>query len=113
MLLREFVDNYYLHDSFFEKISYDEQRQSVELTINFAFWMQSDYKISDPETGIIKVIFNDVTEFVCSDDIDINAVSILKTDLYNNTVKFLIMNDITDNSLEMYITASSVNVIKT
>lgn len=110
MQLSEFVKNYYLHDSFFEKIKYDEKEHVVVMLINFAFWMQSDYQSDDPETGIIKVVFHEVTGFTCSSEIDINAVSILETYLNDDTINFLLMNDMTDDSLNIYITASYVEV---
>ncbi len=67
MTIEEFSKNYYLHDSDFENVTYDESSRELTLLINFAFWMQLDYKEGDPENGLLEVIFHDVSFYSCPD----------------------------------------------
>lgn len=51
MTLKEFAANYYLHDSFIESLTYDTANAILTLTINFAFWMQKDFREGEEEKG--------------------------------------------------------------
>ncbi len=106
----EFVANYIMHDSLIDSVVVQDDGTRVVLVIDFAFWMQEGYKESDPETGMIKVTFNDVSYYSIPDDADWNEISILETHLENGQVKFALMNDMTDDYLEIIIESSSVDV---
>ena len=64
MSLTEIDDEYYFHDSSLEAIRFDQKRNSLEIAIDFCFWMQPDFKEGMPETGMIQLIFNGVQEFI-------------------------------------------------
>lgn len=72
--------------------------------------MQNGYRESDPETGAIRVTFNDVSNYDVPEDADWNEISILETSLENGRIKFALMNDMTDDYLEIIIESSSVDV---
>lgn len=63
-----------------------------------------------PETGVIKVTFNDVSQYSIPQDVDWNEISILETKLENDCIKFLLMNDMTDESLEISIYSNNVAI---
>lgn len=106
----EFISNYILHDSLIDSVEVVDDN-TIVMSIDFAFWMQNDYDESMPETGVIKVTFNDVSQYSIPQDVDWNELSILEAKLENNSIKFLLMNDMTDESLEISIHSNSVAVI--
>ncbi len=106
----EFVANYIMHDSLIDSVDVQEDGTRVVIIIDFAFWMQNGYRESDPETGAIRVTFNDVSNYDVPEDADWNEISILETSLENGRIKFALMNDMTDDYLEIIIESSSVDV---
>ena len=110
MTSSEFVANYIMHDSLIDSVEVQEDGTRVVFIIDFAFWMQEGYKESDPETGSIKVTFNDVSYYDVPEDADWNEISILETRLENGRIIFALMNDMTDDYLEIIIESSSVDV---
>ena len=61
MTVREFEDNYYLHDSNIEKIFFDADKKILTLEIFFCFWMQEWYDKNEPSNGLIRVTFKNVS----------------------------------------------------
>ena len=106
----EFVANYIMHDSLIDSVDVQEGGTRVVLMIDFAFWMQNDYKELDPETGSIRVTFKDVSYYDLPEDADWNEISILETSLENGRIKFALMNDMTDEYLELIIETNAVDV---
>ena len=106
----EFVAHYIMHDSLIDSVEVKEDGTRIVLMIDFAFWMQNGYKESDPETGSIKVTFNDVSYYDVPDDADWNEISILETRLENGQIIFALMNDMTDDYLELVIESNNVGV---
>ena len=70
MKIQEFVSNYIMHDSLIESIEKESNNTTIIMVINFAFWMQKSYEENDPETGLLKVIFHNVSEFIVNDTIN-------------------------------------------
>ena len=104
MTIHDFLSTYYLHDSLIEKIIYENN--TVELTIDFCFWMQEGYREGDPETGIIHLRFPDVSNM--SGPIgDIDDYSILETDYHDGCFSLLLMDDFNDTCHELRIISSS------
>ena len=106
----EFVAHYIMHDSLIDSVDVQEKDMRIVLIIDFAFWMQEDYKDSDPETGLIKVTFNDVSSYDVPKDADWNEISILETSLDDGRIKFALMNDMTDDYLELIIESNNIDV---
>ena len=68
MTIREFAEQYYLHDSSIEKIEYARAAARLTLTISFCYWMQLWYVKGDqPEDGLIRVTFDGVSRFEYDD----------------------------------------------
>ena len=63
MNITQFLDQYELHDSLLEFVSYNAEKEELELKINFCYWMQSNYDNLSPETGLVLVKFYDVIEY--------------------------------------------------
>lgn len=108
MKLNDFVEKYIMHDSLFTSITQD--KNTVKMVIDFAYWMQPGFSEGSPETGPLKVEFSNVTRFVCPENIPLDQVSILKTSCKENTIQFSILNDITNEYFEIVIEAESVSV---
>ena len=106
----EFIAHYIMHDSLIDSVEVQDEGTRIVLMIDFAFWMQNGYKESDPETGSIKVTFNNVSFYDIPDDADWNEISILETRLENGQIKFALMNDMTDDYLELVIESNNVEV---
>lgn len=65
MSVKEFIDKYNLHDSFFKEVKYDQSTKTLSLLIDFSFWMQNDYVEGEPESGILRVTFRGVESYTC------------------------------------------------
>jgi hypothetical protein len=57
----EFFNNFYLHDSLMESISYEETK--LVFDINLCWWKQREYKPNDDEIKKIRLIFNKINDF--------------------------------------------------
>lgn len=108
MNLNDFVNNYILHDSLIDKIELLGDNTTIVLWLDFAFWMQKDYNETAPETGILKVTFSDVSSYLIPENVNWNEISILETTIENGNIKFLLINDMTDEPLEIIICAGNV-----
>ena len=112
MTAHEFVENYIMHDSLVDSVEVHDYGATIVLLLDFAFWMQPGYNETDPETGTLKIIFNNVSEFSISENVDWNTVSILDTADSEGMVKFSLMNDLTDEYLELIIRSNHIIVEK-
>ncbi len=111
MTLQEFTGKYYLHDSLFDSVTYDIESKSVEMRIDFAYWMQEWYTDDIPETGIITVIFKDVQQFYCPEQVNWEQISIIQTTVEDDSINFSVMNDLTDGYFQIIIKCKSVDVV--
>ena len=110
MKAKEFVDQYYLHDSLFDQVSFVKEEAVVSMMIDFAFWMQSWYEEGMAETGLISVIFHNVEEYSCPESVDWKQISILHTEESDGVIQFSLMNDAEDSYLEMKIKSDDIEV---
>ena len=110
MTLPDFIANYIMHDSFIDKVEILENGSTIALWIDFAFWMQNGYKENDPETGVIKVIFNGVTNYSIPENVNWDEISILEMKMDGECIVFAMINDMTDDYLEININADHVSV---
>ena len=108
MKINDFVEKYIMHDSLITSITND--KNSVRMIIDFAFWMQPGFSEGSPETGPLEVDFLNATRFECPENIPLDQVSILKTSCEENTIRFSMLNDITNEYFEIVIEAESVSV---
>ncbi len=76
MQLEDFIANYNLHDSLLEECIYAKEEGKLTLLIDFCYWAQSAYKDGEAETGLVTVIFYDVSAFK-RDDYEINSDAII------------------------------------
>ena len=105
-----FVENYIMYDSLIDKVEADSAAKTVVMLIDFAFWMQKDYVEGEPETGVLKVTFSNVSQCIMPSYADWQAVSILETRIEEDAVLFALLNDMTDDYSEIRIKAGSVTV---
>lgn len=108
MTAHDFVKNYIMHDSLIDSIEVLDAGRTLVLMIDFAFWMQVGYNENDPETGLLQVTFSDVSDYSIPKDADWNEISILEATASGNTVKFSLMNDMTDAYLELIICSEQI-----
>ncbi len=80
------------------------------MIIDFAFWMQKNYQPNKPETGFIKVKFSNLKNIILPEDIKLDDISIIQTFIENDSLKFSLMNDITDDYLEIIIDSDNIEV---
>ena len=110
MTRTEFVTMYNMHDSLVEAVDVTEAGKAIEILIDFAFWMQEHYREGDPETGLIKVVFKNVRSFQIPPNTEWGETSILEMGEEDRYVRFLLINDMTDDSLEILIETDEVEV---
>ena len=112
MTAQEFAQKYIMHDSLIESVEILNGGREIVLMIDFAFWMQVGYNPADPETGPLKVTFNDVSEFSIPENAKWNEISILDAAASGNTVKFSLINDMTDDCLKLTICSDHITAEK-
>lgn len=113
MTIKEFAANYYLHDSFIESLTYDTTNATLVITINFAFWMQKDFREGEKENGLIEVTLHNVTSYECNGgDPAGDFVVILNAVADNSGIIISLLDDENDDYFEMKITATVVDVKK-
>ncbi len=111
MKLCEFAKRYNLHDSLLERIVFDEAKKTAELTIDFCCWQQPDYKENDPETGLVTLLFVDITK-LDRDEHSISSDEIVQcTCLDDNTLALQVRSDMTGNCHTIVISAGAVSII--
>ena len=110
MITTDFAENYIMHDSLIDKVEILENGSTIALWIDFAFWMQNGYNEKDPETGTIKVTFHGVTDSVIPENVNWDEISILEMKLDGDSIVFALINDMTDDYLEIMIRADHVTV---
>ncbi len=110
MTTNDFVANYIMHDSLIDKVEILENGSTIVLWIDFAFWMQSGYNEKDPETGTIKVTFHGVTNCLIPENVNWDEISILDMKMNGDSIIIALINDMTDDFLEIIINANHVTV---
>ena len=107
----EFVERYYLHDSYIESAEFDTDNKTVALNIYFSFWMQKWYKMGQIEQGPIKAVFSGVSEYRCEGgDPAGTDVSILEARPTENGIIISLLDDVACNCFDMTINAEAVEV---
>ena len=113
MTLKEFESRYQLHDSYIESMRYDENSTTLTLVIDFAFWMQKDFKEGDEENGLIEVVFHNVKEHECDNgDPAGDFVSILGAKADENSLIISLIDDECNDYMELRVIAENVEVKK-
>ncbi|MBR4261165.1 MAG: hypothetical protein IKQ33_04360 [Clostridia bacterium] len=107
---QDFVNNYNMHDSLINDISYSKEKNEFIMVIDFAFWMQKNYQPNKPETGLIKVKFSNLKKIIVPEDMKLDDISIIQTLIENDSLKFSLMNDITDEYLEIIIDSDNIEI---
>ncbi len=112
MTMKEFLDKYYLHDSFFNTVDYNPSKRELTLLIDFCFWMQDDYVEGEPENGFLRAVFHDVESYSCPDgDPCGKFTGILEAEINEQgECVILISDDAANNCFEMHISARDVTV---
>ena len=110
MTIEEFVNKYNMHDSLIDSVSINKSDQTIEMIIDFAYWMQNGYKEGMPDTGPLALRFVGVKNYNCPEDLPLDEISIIKTSSDNGNLLFSILNDMTDDYLEIAIEADAVEV---
>jgi len=111
MKIYSLLERYNLHDSLLLGINYDKNESTLELVIDFAFWMQKGYKDDMPETGVVKLMFSGINSIELPDNIDFNMTSILDVETNGSTIDIMLINDLTDESDDIKIDANNVEMI--
>ena len=107
----EFVKKYILHDSLIDDIEINDCEKTIAIKFDFAFWMQKWYKEFQPETGIIRVIFENVMDYSIPNNVDWSEISILEAQNESDYLKLALLNDMTDEYLEIIIKCENIIVI--
>lgn len=110
MTQQEFITKYNFHDSLIDDVSFDAVSKQVVMRIDFAYWMQEWYTEDMAETDTLTIIFNEVSQFVCPEDVPWEQISIIQASLENDNIKFALMNDITDGYLDIFIKCKSISI---
>lgn len=110
MKILNFFESYHLHDSLLENVEIDEAAKTVMLTVDFCFWQQDNYDSSKPETGIIHILFSDVSQ-VSFEPYKMNSDEIATCELLDgNILKLIVYNDVSETYHSISIRAEDVAV---
>ena len=110
MKILNFFESYHLHDSLLENVEIDEAAKTVMLTVDFCFWQQDNYDSRKPETGIIHILFSDVSQ-VSFEPYKMNSDEIAPCELLDgNIFKLIVYNDVSETYHSISIRAEDVAV---
>ena len=105
--IHNLLSGYYLQNSLIEKVRYGSD--TVDLTIDFCFWMHEVYLENEHETGIILLYFSDVTPFLGPSGV-LGDYSIIEADYQDGCITLLLMDDFNNISYKLKKTYASGNV---
>ena len=111
MNIIEFTQKYNLHDSLLEKIIVNADTKAIILHVDFCYWLQDSYKDGSPETGMIKITFNNAT-FDEYKPLQLNSNSILQSAANSSNEFLLTIEEKHTGCLQLKILAESVTVNK-
>lgn len=104
MNINEFLTSNNLHDSLVTKIEFFNN--TVNITMDFCYWMQPNYNENDPETGIIHLVFPNVYDYTgLSGKID--DFSILEAKYINDEMIITLLDDFNNKSYLVQFTSVS------
>ena len=95
MTIKDFISSYELHDSLIENITYNTETSELILSIDFCYWMQENYNNEEPETGMISLVFKNVSEFSGLEG-ECDDYSILHTKLIDGKISIGVLDDFND-----------------
>ena len=108
MNIEDLIQQYNFHDSSIESVQYDASNGKLDLTIEFCFWMQSDYKKGMLETGMILLSFIGVSNFNGKTG-NYNSATILKlTPQSSNEILISLLDEYRNDYFEITIVATEV-----
>lgn len=107
MYIEDFLSTYELHDSLLTKVAVNGS--TLELTIDFCYWMQDGYQESDPETGTINLSFVRISEYSGPSG-DINEFSILRAEYHNGIFTLLLLDDFNNKSYTLCFRSKSDSI---
>ena len=111
MIPEAFVNRYDFHDSIIDSVATESNGTVIRMIIDFAFWMQEDYREEHAETGPLAVSFYGVTEYDCPEQLPLEEISILKASFQDGSIIFALLNDMTDEYYEIRIKAKDITVV--
>lgn len=117
MNIKDFVKNYYLHDSGVQGIKYIKEQNILELDINFCYWLQDNYQEGTKETGDVKFVFSEVHIFKVNyfdiEEGDFDDDCILECRMEDDgTLLLQMMKDVSGQYYEIHIGANNVEFIE-
>ncbi len=110
MTAHDFVKNYYMHDSLIDNIEVLDNGRTIVFWVDFSYFMQEEYKDGDPDTGTLKITFCDVSDYSIPENVNWEDTSILDSFDLGQKVKFNIVNDDTDDFIEVIICSNRILV---
>lgn len=99
MKIVEFLENYNLHDSVVESITFYQNEKRVVMDMDLCNWLQSFYEDGDPEIKVGQLEFTEVISFKTEPKVftinsnEIIDVSVLRIGSENETIKFVLTSE--------------------
>ncbi len=110
MNIKDLIQQYNFHDSSIESVQYNASKGKLDVTIDFCFWMQPDYKKEMPETGIILLSFIGVSSFNGKTG-NYNSATILKIKPQSdNEILISLLDEFSNDYFEIVIVAAEVGM---
>lgn len=107
MNLIQFDQNYYFHDSVFEKSEFDAQTNTFTISCRFCNFMQKYYRNGQPENSDILLIFQNA-DFSCH----VFECEVLTQKLLDDrTICFFLVDEYHADFFELRISADSVQLV--
>lgn len=95
MYINDFLSTYELHDSLLTNVEINGD--SLELTVDFCYWMQDGYRDDEPETGVLRLRFVEISGYNGPIG-EIDDYSILKAEYAGGRFNLLLLDDFNDRS---------------
>ncbi len=112
MKCSELISQYNLHDSLLESVTVSNDGLYVVLIIDFCNWAQEQYKETEPETYLIRLIFSNVENFVY-DKHELNSDTILNVKyISEKSIEIITLQDETNEISVLTISAGEARIEK-
>ena len=105
----DLITKFTFHDSLITGVDAINNGSIIKMQIDFAFWMQPGYKDTDPETGLILLTFSNVSKSQIPST-KWEETSILDVIARDEYVVFSLINEFTDESLEIKIQSNDIEI---
>ena len=109
MSISDLLQSFEFHDGLLDDVVYDRDKKEVRMVIDFCYWMQEGYRDEDPETGMVELVFRDVSVYEGLEG-EVDSFSVLHMKLEDRFLLIGVLDDDTDEFHEIRLQAGTAQM---